>query len=172
MRKSLVYTISLLFIVFVLSCASKNKESVASKETASKTEVAKKEVKAEETNAVETKPVEAIPAVQIGDLKVEDASIATNVDNLNPSGMANEFPKETPKLYCYSKVIGAEGETTIKHIWYYKDKLNTETELPVKSKSWRTYSYKTMGPEFAGNWKIDITTKDGKILKTLTFTIK
>jgi len=47
-----------------------------------------------------------------------------------------------------------------------------EITLPVKSTHWRTYSTKTILPSANGNWKVDVTSEDGTILKTLDFTIR
>jgi hypothetical protein len=105
-------------------------------------------------------------------LSVEAAVIATGVENLTPMGVADKFPANTGKLYCYSKIIGGGEGSSVKHIWYYGDKKADEIILSIKSSSFRTYSYKTIPSDWTGRWKVEIVADDGTILKTLEFVIE
>ena len=105
-------------------------------------------------------------------LSVEAAVIATGVENLTPMGVADKFPANTGRLYCYSKIIGGGEGSSIKHIWYYGDKKVDEIILSIKSPSFRTYSYKTISSDWTGKWKVEIVADDGTILKTLEFVIE
>ena len=105
-------------------------------------------------------------------LSVEAAVIATGVENLTPMGVADKFPADTGRLYCYSKIIGGGEGSSIKHIWYYGDKKVDEIILSIKSSSFRTYSYKTISSDWTGKWKVEIVADDGTILKTLEFVIE
>ena len=105
-------------------------------------------------------------------LSVEAAVIATGVENLTPMGVADKFPADTGRLYCYSKIIGGGEGSSIKHIWYYGDKKVDEIILSIKSPSFRTYSYKTISSDWTGKWKVEIVADDGTILKTLEFVIE
>ena len=105
-------------------------------------------------------------------LYVEAAVIATGVENLTPMGVADKFPTNTGRLYCYSKIIGGGEGSSIKHIWYYGDKKVDEIILSIKSPSFRTYSYKTISSDWTGKWKVEIVADDGTILKTLEFVIE
>ena len=105
-------------------------------------------------------------------LYVEAAVIATGVENLTPMGVADKFPANTGRLYCYSKIIGGGEGSSIKHIWYYGDKKVDEIILSIKSPSFRTYSYKTIPFDWTGRWKVEIGADDGTILKTLEFVIE
>jgi hypothetical protein len=46
-----------------------------------------------------------------------------------------------------------------------------DVELPVKGSPWRTYSYKTIPPEWSGSWEVKITGPDGNVIKDITFTV-
>ena len=105
-------------------------------------------------------------------LSVEAAVIATGVENLTPAGVAEKFPANTGKLYCYSKIIGGGEGSSIKHIWYRGEQKLNEITLPIKYPSFRTYSYKTIPFDWTGKWKVEIVADDGTILKTLEFTIE
>ncbi len=105
-------------------------------------------------------------------VRVEDAAIATDVIDLTPQGVSDTFPATISKLYAFTRIVGAEGETMVKHLWFYKDRLMAEVELPVRSPSWRTYSSKNILPSWTGNWRVDITDEDGNLLKSLEFTVE
>ena len=105
-------------------------------------------------------------------LSVEAAVIATGVENLTPMGVADKFPANTGRLYCYSKIIGGGEGSSIKHIWYYGDKKVDEIILSIKSSSFRTYSYKTISSDWTGKWKVEIVADDETILKTIEFVIE
>lgn len=102
---------------------------------------------------------------------VEVAVIATGMENLTPMGVAEKFSAQAGRLYCYSKIIGAEG-SSIKHIWYYGDKKVSEIVLDVKYPNFRTYSYKTIPPNWIGKWRVEIVANDGAVLKTVEFNIE
>jgi hypothetical protein len=105
-------------------------------------------------------------------LTVAEAAVATGIESRSPSGSAESFPPDVGRLYAFSRVTGAEGEAAVKHLWFYGDRLMSEVRLPVRSSNWRTYSSKTILPGWTGAWRVDITDEDGKVLKTLSFTIQ
>jgi hypothetical protein len=102
---------------------------------------------------------------------VEAAALGTGVENLTPIGVAESFPASVGRVYCYSKIINGGG-TTITHKWYYNEKEVAAVPLDIRSPSFRTYSYKTILPQFKGNWKVEIVAEEGHIIKTLEFTIE
>ena len=105
-------------------------------------------------------------------LQVSEAAIATGMEGLTPQGAADSFESSVGKLYAFTKITGANEETLVKHHWFHEDQLMAEVELPVRSVSWRTYSSKTIAPAMAGQWKVDILSQDGTLLKSIPFTIK
>jgi hypothetical protein len=115
------------------------------------------------TSAQEAAPVE---------IKVSEAVIATQVENLIPQGAAETFPSSVGRLFAFSRITGIKVETEIKHLWFYGDQLKAEITLPVKPMSWRTFSSKKILPQWTGEWKVDITTQDGLLLESLPFTIE
>jgi hypothetical protein len=105
-------------------------------------------------------------------LTVEEAMIASRVENLNPVGPDVAFDASIGKLYCFTRIKSSQPPTVIKHLWFQGDRMVMEVTLPIKSASWRTYSTKTILPSASGPWKVDVTSEDGTVLKTLSFTIR
>jgi len=105
-------------------------------------------------------------------IAIRDGVIATTVENRLPQGAGEQFPATVRMLYCFTTVSGAEADTSITHTWYYQDKKMAQVVLSVRSAFWRTWSSKTILPEWKGDWKVAVTAEDGILLATIPFTIE
>ena len=94
----------------------------------------------------------------------------TEIQDREPVGVAEAFPDTLKKVYCFTHIEGAAQELQISHRWYYQDSLMAEIALPVKSKSWRTWSSKNLVKSWRGNWRVDVVDPDGKVLRSASFT--
>ena len=74
------------------------------------------------------------PASKAG-VQIQDAVVCQDVVNREPVGSGDVFAKETPKVYCFCRVVGAQGETQITENWYYKGNLKASVELPRQMNS-------------------------------------
>ena len=115
----------------------------------------------------------AFPALgQASDyLAVEDAAICANVVDFQPIGAGRTFNIAVGKLYCFTKIVGAETPITITHVWYYRDMERASVTLPVRSMSWRTQSSKILQAHEIGPWHVDVLDPSGNILRTLYFNV-
>ncbi|MDO8445051.1 MAG: DUF2914 domain-containing protein [Deltaproteobacteria bacterium] len=113
----------------------------------------------------------AVSFSSAGEPTVEVATVATSVENLIPVGVSEKFSSSVGRLYCYSKILGGAGQN-IKHLWYINGKKLGEATLSIKAGSYRTYSLVTILPGTKGIGRIDITTGDGKLLKSVEFLIE
>jgi Protein of unknown function (DUF2914) len=82
------------------------------------------------------------------------------------------FAAGVGKLYCFTKVSGATVATTIKHIWYFGDKVVHTMELSLEGSPWRTWSNKTIPPEWTGTGKVEVQDASGTLLKTVNFIVQ
>ncbi len=114
--------------------------------------------------------IAALPAVSNAALSVEAAAIATGVEDHVPVGVGDTFPYTIEKLYCYSKILGAEADDYVEHRWYYGDKLMATVPLRLGGSNWRTYSSKRIIRVWEGEWRVEIV-HAGEAIKTLKFTI-
>jgi hypothetical protein len=121
-----------------------------------------KEQRKETTPAVEQKQ----PA-----LVLEEIQFYTDVEDRQPSGVGSVFPEDLDKLYCFTKIGGAEAATYVYHVWYFEDKEIARVKLPVKSKSWRTWSSKNLHMGL-GYGYVEIVSESGDILGRAEFEIQ
>jgi len=104
-------------------------------------------------------------------LVLEEIDICTAVEDRQPSGVGTVFPDDLDKLYCFTKIAGAEDTTYVTHVWYFGNDEIARVKLPVKAKSWRTWSSKKLNM-FLGNGHVEIVSENGDILGKAEFEIQ
>lgn len=107
-----------------------------------------------------------------GGVQIQDATICQNVVNREPVGAGDVFPKEISKVFCYFRVVGVSGESSVTANWYYKGTLKASVQLPVRSPNWRTWTSKSMSPEWTGEWMVEILSAEGSPLGNIVFVIQ
>ena len=101
--------------------------------------------------------------------KVADGVICVSVVNLECINPNTRFDVQVGKLYCLTRITGAEGSGGVIHVWYFEGKERARVKLDVHSDSWRTYSSKIIQPHEVGVWHVDILLADGMFLETIPF---
>lgn len=105
-------------------------------------------------------------------INVTQAVICREVVDRSPVGTDTVFPEGTERLFCFTRIDGAMGETEITHNWYYQGTLKASVALSVRSLAWRTWSAKTLNPDWTGEWMVEILGQDGTSIERLTFSIQ
>ena len=103
---------------------------------------------------------------------VEAIEICTNIIEREPVDTDSVFAPTVERLYCFTKIANATAPTTISHIWYFNDKEMAKVELSVKDTAWRTWSSKRIVMSWTGNWRVDVVTADGTVLKSKPFSVQ
>ncbi|MFH1319372.1 MAG: DUF2914 domain-containing protein [Bacteroidota bacterium] len=123
---------------------------------------------------IKTKPViiKENPA-DAGSITLDQAIICRSVENLTPVNEGTDFPSNTGRLYLFTNVtLDAGVSSSVYHAWYYGNQEMGKVKLEVAGPHWRTYSYKTINPSSTGDWRVDVTTDDNKVIKSVSFQIK
>lgn len=99
-----------------------------------------------------------LPSVNAGaaDLQVAKGVITTEVVERSPTDIVSSVPSTVGKLYFFTRVEGAEGKTTVTHVWTWNEMEMARIDLPVRSTNWRTFSSKVFLPEWKGQWQVNI----------------
>ena len=108
---------------------------------------------------------------QAAQLEVSVAAICRDVLDREPDGYGTSFPVSVGKLYCFTKITGAQSPTQITHVWFFDGNERARVDLAVKSSGWRTYSSKIIQPHEIGKWRVDVEDFAGNVLKTLEFEV-
>ena len=106
------------------------------------------------------------------DLKVTKMVFCTEIIGREPLTEESSFANDTPKVYCFTKIEGAQFDMQITHKWFYQDSLMAEVPLSVRSAAWRTYSSKKMIPEWTGTWRVIVVDDSGKAIREESFEFK
>ncbi|RLB71130.1 MAG: DUF2914 domain-containing protein [Deltaproteobacteria bacterium] len=94
------------------------------------------------------------------------------VENQMPVDRVESYPADFGKLYCFTRIVGAQGDTEITHVWYYQDNEMARVSLSVRSSNWRTYSSKRFLPQWAGEWKVVILDEEENEIATIPFKLE
>lgn len=116
--------------------------------------------------------VVGIPFANAGDLQIADGTITTAIESQMPVDRIESFPADFGKLYCFTRIVGAQEDTTVTHVWYYQDEEMARVTLPVRSADWRTYSSKRFLPQWAGHWKVVVLDRDQNVVGEIPFVLE
>ena len=106
------------------------------------------------------------------EITVSQAVVCQKIVDRMPVGSGDVIPAGTERVYCFTRIDGAQGETEITHNWYHKGALKASVVLPVRTSEWRTWSSKTLLPEWTGEWMVEVLSKDGTPLESLIFFVQ
>lgn len=141
-------------------------------EDASPAEPVKREEPAVETKIEKSADIDADVITIPTQPKIYKALVARDIVNRAPQGAGSSFSSDIGKLYFFTHIIGAQEETTITHLWYYRGHVVSRIPLKIASGDFRTWSYITIPNTWSGQLKCEALGPDGKVLGTVTFTIK
>ena len=114
-----------------------------------------------------------VAQAEAGDLKITEMAVTTKVVKGNPIDSVRRISSSSVKaLYCFTRFTGPkETDTTVTHVWYLNNEVVGEEEMPVKGAHWRTYSMKNVRKDSAGEWRCEAQDSDGKVIKSVSFTV-
>ena len=114
----------------------------------------------------------AVPGAVRAQLSVEESSIALDVIDRMPVGSDSTFVASVGRVFCWTRVAGAEGEVAIHHVWFHGDQEMADTELRIGGSPWRTWSSKAIVPEWTGAWRVEVRDSAGNVIETIRFTVQ
>ena len=104
-------------------------------------------------------------------LEVSQITFATSIEDRQPIGPGTSFPADVERVFCFTAINGAEGETSVSHVWYFNDTEMARVPLSVRAAAWRTWSSKRIMPYWIGQWRVDVESTEGEVLTSKEFTI-
>lgn len=113
-----------------------------------------------------------VPQAFAASVSVAEGVITTQVVDRAPVDEIETYPAQLGKLYCFTKIVGAEGDTQVTHVWLFQDKEMARVDLSVRSSAWRTYSSKNIIPEWSGEWKVQVLNEAGEEIALIPFTLQ
>lgn len=120
--------------------------------------------------AAQDTAAQAPAAAPAASLTVEAVITRSVVDRV-PQDSGPAFPPDVGQLMFWTKVTGGSPGTVIHHVWFHGDEQVADVELTVNGSPWRTWSRKTVPPEWTGAWHVEVRDAAGTVLKRVEFTI-
>ena len=124
--------------------------------------------------------LESSPGYQLSDTRPQAANnmriiraVATSdVINKNPADPSDAFQWSMEKVYIWTMIECDRPPSLIRHTYYFKGQKVNDIVLEVKSPQWRIWSYKTLlDKRWIGQWRVDITSAEGKLLQSVVFEV-
>ncbi len=112
------------------------------------------------------------PAMAQQSLAVEESTISRDVVDRMPVQPGATFTTDVGRLFCWTRITGAEGQTSVHHVWFLEDEEMADVELNVGAASWRTHSSKAIQAEWSGNWRVEVRDPEGTVLETIRFSVQ
>jgi hypothetical protein len=115
---------------------------------------------------------ENIPAEKIkGQYQLVEAVMCERIDNFRPVNQTVVLSVKLENGICYTRFDPVLEKTHIFHKWYRRDLLSSVRELFLEPPRWSTFSSIQLRESDKGPWRVEVTDKDGKILRTLRFSV-
>jgi len=114
----------------------------------------------------------SVSFVYAAELQIADGTITTAIENQMPVDRIESYRADFGKLYCFTRIVGAQENTEVTHVWYYEDDEMARVTLSIGSADWRTYSSKRFLPQWAGNWKVVVLDSDQNVIGEIPFVLE
>ena len=85
---------------------------------------------------------------------------------------ADKFPGDVGKLFCFTAVKSEALRDTITHVWYYNSREINRVSIEVlRGNFYRVWSWKTILPQWTGEWHVVVINSHGEELGRKEFRI-
>jgi hypothetical protein len=112
---------------------------------------------------------------------VAAAHLCRELSTGGPGGSSSDWqcvPPSLPvgpgSLFFYTR-LKSPTDTTVQHRWYRGDRLRQVVELSIRANTiggYRTYSRNTVNDQGAGEWRVELRTRDGVLLHEERFVVR
>ena len=93
------------------------------------------------------------------------------IERYAPVNEAVVFSIDLGKLSCFTTFDPVPEQTIIYHKWYHRGVLISSQRLTINPPSWSSFTSMPLRATDKGPWQVEITDADGKIYRTLRFSI-
>jgi hypothetical protein len=118
-----------------------------------------------------TVPSAATGQAETKKLTLDRATMCESIENGQPVAETVVFSIEKEKAVCFTSFNPVPATTHIYHLWYRRHRLSAKIRLRVDPPRWSTFSRIQFRDGDKGPWRVEITDAEGRVLKTLRFSI-
>lgn len=99
------------------------------------------------------------------------AVMCESTEKLVPANEAVVFSIDLGRIYSFTEFDPVPSRTVIYHKWYHKGGLVSVKKLTINPPRWSSLTSMQLRDADKGPWHVDVVDNNGKILKTLRFSI-
>ncbi|MBW1743162.1 MAG: DUF2914 domain-containing protein [Deltaproteobacteria bacterium] len=93
------------------------------------------------------------------------------IDGLTPENQAIVFSIAIGRVSCFTSFDPVPEDTYVYHSWFFRNKLSNRIKLSLQPPRWSTFSSIQLREADQGPWRVEITDRDGRLLRLLRFSI-
>jgi len=112
----------------------------------------------------------AAPATPAASALSVDAVLTRAIVNHLPQDTLTTVPADVGTLVLWTKVSRGAG-LSIHEVWFHGDTQVADVALEIGGSPWRTWSRKTVPPDWTGAWHVEVRDASGAVVKRVDFTV-
>jgi hypothetical protein len=98
--------------------------------------------------------------------------IASGVEERDPVGVADSFPADTGRVFCFIDARDIQRKTAARTVWYHGEEEIASVELDLGQGSrWRTFSSVNIGSR-TGTWRVDLRDEADRVVQSVDFRVE
>lgn len=114
---------------------------------------------------------EGPPPEKAPQLTLVEAVMCEGLKDLEPENETIIFSVALGSVICFTAFDPVPEKTVVFHNWFKRDQPEKNLKLTLKPPSWSSFSKIHIRNMDTGPWRVEITDSEGKIFKTLRFSV-
>jgi hypothetical protein len=114
---------------------------------------------------------EGSPPEKPSRLTLVSAVMCEGLKDLAPDNETVIFSVVLGSVICFTAFDPVPEKTVVHHNWFKRDQPEKKLKLTLKPPKWSSFSKIHIRNMDVGPWRVEITDSDGKIFKTLRFSV-
>jgi hypothetical protein len=106
------------------------------------------------------------------DMRISEMKIGRSVRGRKISGETLNVPPSWKKVFCWISLPDVKKESSVKFVWYYFKKKMAETIVEIKPPACAVWAFKTMRPQYVGDWCVEVLDEEDRFIRELCFNVK
>ena len=99
---------------------------------------------------------------------VSRSAFTSAIENKEPVSELKTILNNVNNVYFFTELLGLDGHT-ITHRWEYNRKIMAEVPFKIGANRWRTWSSKSILPNWTGAWKVSVLDEGGNVIEQSEF---
>ena len=113
----------------------------------------------------------ALPPEKAPQLTLVEAVMCEGLKDLEPENKTIIFSVALENVICFTAFDPVPEKTVVFHNWFKRDQPERNLKLTLKPPKWSSFSKIHIRNMDTGPWRVEITDSEGKIFKTLQFSV-